>query len=132
MIEEIREFNRVVGEHERTTGKAVDRTCGIFQSIGSSFRLWGRAGSKLFTGFKEFNAYLAAEDQPKALFDEAIHLVKLATRKYAVNQVHWIRRRLLPAVDTVKATDPTSMYSYVLDTSSMPFSFHILCKLSRS
>jgi len=122
----------MVAEHEHTTGKAVDRGCGIFKSIGLSFSPWARAGSKLFTGFKEFHAYLAAEDQPKTLFDEAIYLMKLATRKYAASQVFWIRKRLLPAMDAVKATDPTSMYSYVLDTTSMPFSSQILRKLSRS
>ena len=90
------------------------------------------ASSKLFTGFKEFDAYLAAKDQPQALFDEAIYLVKLATRKYAANQIHWIQRRLLPTMETVKATDPTSMYAYILDTSSKSFSSYILCKLSRS
>jgi hypothetical protein len=121
----------MVAEHEDATGKAVDRGCGIFKSTGLSFSLWVRAGSKLFTGFKEFHAYLAAEDQPKALFDAAIYQMKLATRKYAASQVHWIRKRLLPAMDAVKAADPTSMYSYVLDTSSTSFSSQILRKLSR-
>lgn len=46
--------------------------------------------------------------------------MKQVTRKYAAYQVKWIRKRLLPAVDAVKATNLTSMYSYVLDTSSMP------------
>lgn len=47
--------------------------------------------------------------------------MKHATRKYAAYQVKWIRKRLLPAVDAVKATNPTSMYSYVLDTGGMLF-----------
>lgn len=51
MIEEIREFNRVVEEHEHTTGKAVDRTSGIFKSIGLSFRLWGLRGLKVLYRF---------------------------------------------------------------------------------
>ena len=75
---------------------------------------------KTFAGFKEFQAYLAAEDQSQALFDEAVDLMKHATRKYAAYQVKWIRKRLLPAAHAVKATDPTSIYSYVLDTSGMP------------
>jgi hypothetical protein len=47
--------------------------------------------------------------------------MKRATRKYAAYQVKWIRKRLLPAVNAVKATDPTLVYSYVLDTSGMPY-----------
>ena len=71
-------------------------------------------------GFKEFQAYLATEDYPQALFDEAVDLMKHGTRRYAAYQVKWIRKRLLPAVSAVKVTDSTSMYSYVLDTSGMP------------
>jgi tRNA A37 N6-isopentenylltransferase MiaA len=94
-------------------------------------RLKVRASSKLSTGFKEFQAYLAAGDQPQALFNEAVNLMKRATRKYATTQVKWIRKRLLPAIDAVKARAPTSMYSYVFDTSSMSFPFRILRELTR-
>ena len=88
------------------------------------------SGLKALAGFKEFQAYLAQEDQPQALFDEAVDLMKQATRKYAAYQVKWIRKRLLPAVDAVQATDPTSIYSYVLDTSGMPFPSRVLQTLS--
>jgi tRNA A37 N6-isopentenylltransferase MiaA len=113
----------VARELENAAGKEVDYTDGIFQSIGlfvTQF-LGPRASPNLFTGYKEFQAYLAAEDQPQVLFDEAVDLMKVATRKYAAHQVKWIHKRLLPAVDAVKTTDPASMYSYVLDTSSMLF-----------
>jgi len=89
------------------------------------------SGLKPLAGFKEFQAYLAAEYQPQALFDVAVDLMKQATRKYAAYQVKWIRKRLLPAVNAIQTTGPTSVYSYVLDTSGMSFPCCILRKLSQ-
>ncbi|KAJ3337177.1 hypothetical protein HDU91_001551, partial [Kappamyces sp. JEL0680] len=55
-------------------------------------------------GFKEFHDYFLAleagdgSDKTDGLFQEGVEKMKLATRQYARQQVHWIRNKLAPAI----------------------------------
>ncbi|CAE7205852.1 unnamed protein product [Rhizoctonia solani] len=49
-------------------------------------------------GYKEFEAYLDDPSRPPAEFDRGVERMKVATRRYAIRQVKWLKARLLPAV----------------------------------
>ncbi|KAK7100254.1 tRNA dimethylallyltransferase-like [Littorina saxatilis] len=88
-----------------------DYTLGIFQSIG----------------FKEFHQYLILPpekretEEGKALFQQGLEGLKLATRQYARKQLKWIKNRFLkrpgvhvPAVYSLDSTDPSQWSDNVL------------------
>jgi tRNA dimethylallyltransferase len=75
-----------------TSGHEVDRSKGIWQSIG----------------FKEFDSYLRTvsdEDPMEDLKQEAVIRMKVATRQYAKAQVRWITYKTLPLLRQAQALD---------------------------
>lgn len=95
LLEEVKSMNEFIHTRE-TEGIAVDRTRGIWVSIG----------------FKEFEPYLTAlasgpssQKDLDNLLAESIEKTKAATRQYAKRQTRWIRLKLLPALPEQNSVD---------------------------
>jgi tRNA dimethylallyltransferase len=93
-------------QEEQAAGRTVDRTNGIWQSIG----------------LKELEPYLAAPDDPEGplagvekMQKSAIEVVQTATRQYAKSQQRWITFKLLPALGREAALD----HLFLLDSSDL-------------
>ncbi|PVF94839.1 tRNA isopentenyltransferase [Serendipita vermifera] len=80
----------------RRDGQSIDHTFGVFQSIG----------------FKEFHDYLLSPSD--GLFENGVVSMKRATQKYAIYQLKWIRKKLLPLVLNIP-----DGHTYILDTSDV-------------
>ncbi|GJJ12488.1 hypothetical protein Clacol_006730 [Clathrus columnatus] len=76
---------------------------GIYQSIG----------------FKEFADYLSTESPTKKQYEESVERIKISTRQYAKRQVHWIRNKLLPAIEH-SDTSESKVIMYLLDATEGP------------
>ncbi|KAH8202504.1 hypothetical protein TruAng_003312 [Truncatella angustata] len=97
---------RVLHQHllaKSAAGEEVDRTRGIWQSIG----------------FKQFEPFLVAEKDGASLEDleklkaESMELTKIATRQYARYQLRWLRGKTIPELKENGAMN----FLYLLDSS---------------
>lgn len=88
LLDEIRTLHQIAGP-------SVDHTSGIYQSIG----------------FKEFEEYL--RNPSVETFRDGVEAMKRATRKYAVYQTKWTRRKFIPLASSCPDT-----WTYILDTSN--------------
>ncbi|ORY72057.1 putative tRNA isopentenyltransferase [Pseudomassariella vexata] len=102
LMEEVRNLHHQL-RIRTESGEEVDRTRGIWQSIG----------------FKQFEAFLDAErdGRPTAELDKLKNLsldaMKIATRQYARQQLRWLRTKTIPTLEEKDATK----YLYLLDSS---------------
>ncbi|RYP12409.1 hypothetical protein DL767_011320 [Monosporascus sp. MG133] len=85
-------------------GETVDRTKGIWQSIG----------------FKQLEPFLNAEMEERAaeelerLKEAGLEEMRIATRQYARSQIKWLRGKTVPKLKEHEALD----YLYLLDSSN--------------
>jgi tRNA dimethylallyltransferase len=89
-------------EKQTSAGVKVDRTSGIWVSIG----------------FKEFEPYLAAKSycyDSKEALSASIERTKVATRHYAKRQIQWIRNKLIIALFSAKVGNSL----YLLDGTDL-------------
>lgn len=118
LLREIVEMRRIAASLQRQTGKAVEHSRGIFQTIG----------------YKEFTAYLDhidgdlnkrtehllrpndGDEQAVKLFEQALDEMKTATRQYAKRQVSWLRNKLVPAL---RSADGQGVRVVLLDGSDL-------------
>ncbi|KAL5635717.1 hypothetical protein ACGC1H_004508 [Rhizoctonia solani] len=71
----------------------------VMQNAESNAKIKGQmVGLNQAIGYKEFEAYLDNPNRPQRQFDLGVEQMKVATRKYALRQVKWLKSRLLPAV----------------------------------
>lgn len=105
LLAEVNELDEYLQAQE-ATGNTVDRTRGIWVSIG----------------YKEFEGYQTAlrtgnstEEELSKLKMEAIEKTQAATRQYAKRQVKWIRTKLLHALTAAQAGDKL----FLLDGSDL-------------
>ncbi|KAK6215936.1 hypothetical protein LQW54_004117 [Pestalotiopsis sp. IQ-011] len=117
LIGEVRELHNHL-RIKSAAGEDVDRTRGIWQSIG----------------FKQFEPFLAAEDNTDdvtslaKLKAESMELTKIATRQYARYQLRWIRNKTIPELKQNSALD----HLYLLDSSeAAEFAANVLSPASR-
>lgn len=89
MLDEIKSMDQFLQPQSSLTGQTIDRTRGIWVSIG----------------YKEFEPYLQALKSPttteaslKSALDLSVEQTQAATRQYAKRQQRWIRLKLLPAL----------------------------------
>jgi tRNA dimethylallyltransferase len=89
LLGEVKTMDHFFHEQESQTAQTIDRTRGMWISIG----------------YKEFEPYLqalnsgtATEEEMKTAFELSIEQTKAATRQYARRQTRWIRLKLLPAL----------------------------------
>ncbi|RYP62260.1 hypothetical protein DL769_007371 [Monosporascus sp. CRB-8-3] len=103
LMAEVKELH---GQLERRTesGETVDRTKGIWQSIG----------------FKQLEPFLKAEIEGRAaeelerLKEAGLEEMRTATRQYARSQIKWLRGKTVPKLKEHEALD----YLYLLDSSN--------------
>ncbi|KAB5531268.1 IPP transferase-domain-containing protein [Coniochaeta sp. 2T2.1] len=93
LMDEVSEMHEYL-QTRSSSGQAVDRTKGIWQSIG----------------FKEFEPYLtASSDEDASKLEElkqtALERMKIGTRQYAKGQVRWITYKTLPPLREAHALD---------------------------
>jgi tRNA dimethylallyltransferase len=105
LLKEVISMNEYMKTQE-SAGLSVDRTRGIWQSIG----------------WKEFEPYLKALDSEMTsqtkfgrLCSSSIERVQIATRQYAKRQVRWIRLKLIHALSEHDALDRL----YLVDGSDL-------------
>lgn len=102
LIHEVRELHKHLME-KAAAGEAVDRTRGIWQSIG----------------FKQYEPFLIAENDGADPADlaklrlESMDLTKIATRQYARYQLKWLRTKTFPELKENNALD----LLYLVDSS---------------
>jgi tRNA dimethylallyltransferase len=91
---------------QQAAGKAIDRTTGIWQSIG----------------LKEFETYLIAREDSQTMSEKlqklqaaAVEDVQAATRRYAKSQERWITHKMLRALKEETALDQL----FLLDSSDL-------------
>ncbi|XP_076648271.1 tRNA dimethylallyltransferase isoform X2 [Halictus rubicundus] len=101
LVQELLDFHRRYNEQRIASNTLPDYTKGIFQSIG----------------FKEFHSYLVLSEEEKrekkALLEEGIDNLKLASAKYARTQAKWVRNRM------IRRSDRQVPYVYTLDTTNV-------------
>lgn len=105
LLSEIEELRASIKD-EKVIGTKSGYTRGVLQAIG----------------FKEFHDYFQAVEDPtfnqdltKSVFEKAVEDMKLATRQYARKQIHWIKRKLGPAILHEHEKNLAAMY--VLDAT---------------
>lgn len=117
LLREIGQLRATAKQLERSTGRPIDYTRGIFQTIG----------------YKEFDVYLGhrerhgtddvgqqllpspLDEHGRRLFSHALDAMKIGTRQYAKRQVSWLRNKLAPAI--LRQTGNTHLI--VLDASDV-------------
>jgi tRNA dimethylallyltransferase len=95
LLDEVKAMENFLANQLRT-GKTVDRSRGVWVSIG----------------WKEFEKYLLAlkaesaiREDLERLYNESVEQTQSATRQYAKRQVRWIRLKLMPALSDGSALD---------------------------
>lgn len=116
LMEEVRELHHYLRD-QSALGNEIDRTRGIWQSIG----------------FKQFEPFLNGErdgvspDDLEKLRLTGLEDMKIATRQYARSQLRWIRLKTAPALKEREAL----RYFYLLDSSDASnFSENVLSPAS--
>lgn len=69
-------------------------------------------------GFKEFDNYLSYDSPTEKEYKESVERTKISTRQYAKRQVHWIRNKLLPAIEQLETCEP-KVFMYLLNATGM-------------
>lgn len=104
LMDEVRELDAYITERE-ACGEEVDRTRGIWQSIG----------------FKQMEPLLKAEKRNAKEVElerarqEGLELMRIATRQYAKSQIKWLRGKTGPELRQKDAL----RYLFVLDSSDV-------------
>ncbi|KAK9425951.1 putative tRNA isopentenyltransferase [Seiridium unicorne] len=105
LMDEVRQLHENLS-FRKAAGEEVDRTRGIWQSIG----------------FKQFEPFLIAEGNGATTEDlsklkaESMELTKIATRQYARYQLRWLRTKTIPELRENNATK----LLFALDSSEAP------------
>lgn len=122
LLDEIHDMRGKVLKNQ-VIGADSNYTRGVLQAIGTVLNMCDTDSSSL--GFKEFDEYFnlkeSLEPQSKQDIDKAlkqgVEKMKLATRQYARQQVHWIKNKLGPAI--IEEHKKETGAFYVIDATGM-------------
>jgi tRNA dimethylallyltransferase len=95
LLKEVISINEYL-KNQENSGLSVDRTRGIWQSIG-----WKEFEPYL----KELDSEMASQEKLGTLCSSSIERVQIATRQYARRQVRWIRLKLIHALSEEDSLD---------------------------
>lgn len=118
LLSEIRSLDQFMTS-EQEAGRAVDKTRGIWVSIGY----------KEFAKYQEFLKTHGSEEllqegelkrEGEKLKRDAVEKVKTATRQYAKRQIRWIRIKLLNAIQQAQMQSTATSPPQDLDTKNTP------------